>query len=673
MESKRVVVAIVLFAALFAFGCITPPWPQPTPTPGVTASPTPIPSPTPSVAVAGVTKFASEQEFRDFLAEGTQETFGVSVTRGITEAVPLVALVMAQAGAAAGAEATKALPERVSETNVQVAGIDEPDIVKTDGLNIYVSREPTWFYWFGGPWRGPMIEEIAPAREGMPVYVRPSTRVVRAFPPSDLSEASRINDTGNLLIDRNKSVLVMLAGDSIQGYSINAGEANAELKWSLGLNESRIADARYFDGKVYAVIVKSVNNYRPCPIPLASRGGFEISVPCVEIYRPREVIPVDVTFHVLVISPEDGSISRSVSFVGSSESSILYMSNDALFIAYKKQASVSKILSSFYLNEARDLLPASVVEKLAKVSGYDLSDGAKLLEFQTIIEQYSASLSEEDRLKLENDMQNRLTQYMDNNARSLESTEIVKVGISDFAVKATGVVPGHLLNQFSLDEYNSHLRVATTVGRWDKSFNDLYVLDDGMQKTGEVLDFGKGERIYSARFLGDRGYVVTFKETDPFFVFDLSNPSSPALKGELKIPGYSAYLHPLAEHVVLGVGKEENKVKASIYDVSDASQPKELAKYVLAESWSDITRTHHAFLQDAKHQVFFLPGSQGGYVLSYYKDGAYALNLEAAVPVENALRALYLDDFLYVVSNNEVAALDENTWKTVKELELEYP
>ena len=107
-------------------------------------------------------------------------------------------------------------------------------------------------------------------------------------------------------------------------------------------------------------------------------------------------------------------------------------------------------------------------------------------------------------------------------------------------------MPGKVLNQFSLDEYKGDLRIATTIGQnsWfgnfgqlAQSFSDVYVLDRNLKTVGVVKDLGKTERIYSVRFLADRGYVVTFRQTDPFYVLDLSNPSSPQVKGELKIPG----------------------------------------------------------------------------------------------------------------------------------------
>jgi uncharacterized secreted protein with C-terminal beta-propeller domain len=190
----------------------------------------------------------------------------------------------------------------------------------------------------------------------------------------------------------------------------------------------------------------------------------------------------------------------------------------------------------------------------------------------------------------------------------------------------------------------------------------------GLKQVGAALGMGQGERIYSVRLIGDRGYVVTFRETDPFYVLDLSNPANPQIKGELKIPGYSSYLHPMRDNVILGVGREGSQVKLSLFDVSDPQNPVEKSKYTLNESWSDILNTHHAFLMDDKYQVFFLPGSEGGYIFSYAGD---ELTLTKAVSGPQVRRALFLNDYLYVAGDTNIVVLDEKDWTRVNELKLE--
>ena len=168
-----------------------------------------------------------------------------------------------------------------------------------------------------------------------------------------------------------------------------------------------------------------------------------------------------------------------------------------------------------------------------------------------------------------------------------EVTEIHKFSIEDYDIKHLGCaqVQGHTLNQFSIDEYNGYLRIATTTGTWGDSLtNQLYVLDDALSVVGKIEGIAKGETIKSVRFTGDTGYVVTFEQTDPLFVIDLSDPANPTIKGELKIPGFSAYLHPVSETLLLGVGVDGtndgqgNGMKISLFDVSNPQKPLEVDK-----------------------------------------------------------------------------------------------
>jgi uncharacterized secreted protein with C-terminal beta-propeller domain len=153
---------------------------------------------------------------------------------------------------------------------------------------------------------------------------------------------------------------------------------------------------------------------------------------------------------------------------------------------------------------------------------------------------------------------------------------------------ASGRVSGSVLNRYSMDEYEGYFRIATTTGWGTSSLNRVYVLDGTLSVAGALENLAQGERIYSARFMGNRCYLVTFRQVDPFFVIDLSDPSQPKLLGELKITGYSDYLHPYDENHIIGIGKETDAglyqgLKISLFDVSDVSNPKEIAKYEIGE------------------------------------------------------------------------------------------
>jgi uncharacterized secreted protein with C-terminal beta-propeller domain len=203
-------------------------------------------------------------------------------------------------------------------------------------------------------------------------------------------------------------------------------------------------------------------------------------------------------------------------------------------------------------------------------------------------------------------------------------TTITKIGIKKGAItfKANGTVPGYVLNQFSMDEYDGYFRVATTNHNWrsGSTGNNVYVLNEDLETVGELENLAPGEEIYSARFIGTRCYLVTFKKVDPLFTIDLSDPENPIVLGKLKIPGYSDYLHPYDENTLIGVGKEtvEAKegdfawyqgVKISLFDVSDVENPRELAKIEIGDrgTESPALYDHHAFLFSRARNLLVIP------------------------------------------------------------------
>ncbi len=191
------------------------------------------------------------------------------------------------------------------------------------------------------------------------------------------------------------------------------------------------------------------------------------------------------------------------------------------------------------------------------------------------------------------------------------STDIHAFSISTEApaqYAASGIVQGTLLNQFSMDEHDGYLRIITTTGSpWDErnlSESQLVILEEQesvLIKVGQVGGLGKGESLYSARLLDDIGFAVTFRQIDPFYVLDLSDPTNPEVVGELKIPGFSTYLHPIDENYVVGIGQsatDEGRVlglKVSLFDVSDKTDPRETATWTMNDANSPAEWDHRAF------------------------------------------------------------------------------
>ena len=173
--------------------------------------------------------------------------------------------------------------------------------------------------------------------------------------------------------------------------------------------------------------------------------------------------------------------------------------------------------------------------------------------------------------------------------------------------RACGEVTGTALNRYSMDEFDGYFRIATSTG-WMQD-NQVYVLDEDLDVVGDLEDIAPGERIYSARFMGEKLYLVTFRQVDPFYVIDLSEPMNPEILGELKIPGYSDYLHPYDENHIIGIGKDGNSVKISLFDVTDVSNPKELDKIELGNWGSDSKALYdpHAFLFSRDRNMLVIP------------------------------------------------------------------
>jgi uncharacterized secreted protein with C-terminal beta-propeller domain len=262
-----------------------------------------------------------------------------------------------------------------------------------------------------------------------------------------------------------------------------------------------------------------------------------------------------------------------------------------------------------------------------------------------------------------------------------------------------GVVPGRLLNQFAMDEHEGYLRVATTVELWAREsvrYNNLFVLDSNLEQVGEVTNIAPDERIYSVRFMGDEAYMVTFQQVDPFFVLDLSNPRDPEILGELKLPGYSDYLHPIGENLIIGVGKDTKLnswggvetlgVKVALFDVSDRENPELVDDVVIGGrgSSSPVLNDHKAFRYDAERNMLVLPvrsveeSSQifderrevtdAAYVFDVSADGFEELAvLQHGKTQDNwyswrgaatVLRSTYFDNYLYTISSRYVKAHD---------------
>ena len=250
---------------------------------------------------------------------------------------------------------------------------------------------------------------------------------------------------------------------------------------------------------------------------------------------------------------------------------------------------------------------------------------------------------------------------------------------------AQGKVKGYLNDSFSIDEYDNTLRLVTTVthnvGSSSQS-NSVYVLDADLKTIGKIEDLAKNEQVYSARFLGDTGYFVTYEQTDPLFSVDFSNPENPKILGKLKIPGFSEYLHFYSDNLLLGIGMDTdengitNGVKISMFDISDPSDVKEVSKYTLDQYYySDVFSDYRAALVDPEKNLigFPLSGSANQYViLSYDKDQGFQVQMQEEVNGNSYLgtRGVYANEKFYVINGNAIEAYRMGDYVKIDDLLL---
>lgn len=247
--------------------------------------------------------------------------------------------------------------------------------------------------------------------------------------------------------------------------------------------------------------------------------------------------------------------------------------------------------------------------------------------------------------------------------------------------EATGKVPGALTDDFAMNAYNGYLRIVTTANA-----NNLYVLDNNLNIAGKIENLAPGERIYSARFMDDVGYFVTFRQKDPLFSVDLSDPANPRILGELKIPGFSEYLHPYGDSLLFGIGQEVNPdtgerkgLKLSIFDISNPANVKESTKLVLSDILhSDAWFDYKAVLIDPEKNLIGFGGTDYTdnhhyYLYRYEKGLGFEQMLDLNWNSYYDLRGLYIGDILYVLDrNNIMESYSIETGTKLGELEERY-
>ena len=282
---------------------------------------------------------------------------------------------------------------------------------------------------------------------------------------------------------------------------------------------------------------------------------------------------------------------------------------------------------------------------------------------------------------------------------STAETSIYKISLNGtkLVLEAETKIPGMIINQFSLDEYNGNLRIAVTKYNNNSSedtSNNLYILDSKLSVIGSIENMAEGEEIYSVRFMGNKGYIVTFKQVDPLFVIDLSNPINPSVVGELKIPGYSSYLHPYDENHIIGIGYNTTEtsygstvndgIKLSMFDVSNPTNPIEMFNTVIGDKHTNTSATydHKAVMFSKEKNIIAIP------IVQYnrkYESKAVIYNIDFEngfnqlgeieeesdnITYRRIERIIYVGSNYYTFSNKWVNVSDMKTFETIKNIEL---
>lgn len=233
--------------------------------------------------------------------------------------------------------------------------------------------------------------------------------------------------------------------------------------------------------------------------------------------------------------------------------------------------------------------------------------------------------------------------------------------------EAQGKVKGYVNDSFSIDDYEGYLRIVTTINGAANTTNAVYVLDKDMKTVGKITDLAEDEQVYSARLLGETGYFVTYRQTDPLFSVDFSDPKNPKIIGELKIPGFSEYLHPYDDGLLLGIGLDTEEesgvtdgVKLSMFDISDPTDVKEVHKYTIKGAYSsDIFNDYRAVLIDrGRNMIGFSTygNSEMYHMFSYDRSKGFRPEMEEEVNGMSYMgtRGVYINDKLYVVKGNAI-------------------
>jgi len=569
----------------------------------------------PSIEIKDMT-FSSETEFENFIKSysnsGSYRSYGgfgeVMLDMAI-ESSPMVK----STSSGTNQEFSESGSNEFSETNNQVSNVDEADIIKTDGDYIYTVSGNTLFIVHAYP--GETAEVVSKTNfDNMPTSLFINGDYLAVF--------------GNYYNNDFFKEMDFTPRQGMTYFNIyNIADKNNPKLLKEYKFEGNYFQARMVEDYVYFVTRSGMIYNGPHPMPIFIEGSDVKPVALKDIhyypinYQYPEFANI---YSIELTNPQEDINSKSIVVEGSQN---MYMSQENMFITYTEYINEWDIRQEIVVGLVTPSLITSDNELIEKIKSTDndiLTQYEKEQKIYNIIQSYVNYLTQDERDSFEEEVESVLEETLEEYPYR-EYTLIHKVSVDNgkISIGANGKVPGHVINQFSMDEYDEVFRIATTLNPvWSnyekestKSTNNIFTLNNDLDILDELTGLAEDERIYSTRFIGERLYMVTFKQVDPFFVIDLSNPTDIKSLGELKIPGFSRYLHPYDEDTIIGIGRDATSsgrtegLKISLFDVSDVSNPEEVAQFVTAEkhTQSIAEYEHKAFLFNKEKELLVIP------------------------------------------------------------------
>lgn len=519
-----------------------------------------------------------------------------------------------------------------STTNLQMEGVDESDIAKIDGSYIYTVED-----------KYIVITDIQDGK----------LEEVTRFLPKDCGAADRVME---IYVDGDQLILVVQGYETSLGESSKAGSDKENSDKESSDEEIAVSDASEDSAFCYKMNGKSTTQIQVYSIVDRRNPEFEGRLIQDGYYNTSRKIG-DVVYLFTQY----------------------HMTSDVVGYVEKEYTSVIPKVNGEKVAAGEIYLPESSGESGILVSSLDVNKPDKVLDSKLVISGYAQTYISKDALYLyEEDYDGAMI------------TNIAKFALDEGRISgvAATAVRGYVRDTFAINASDGYLRVLTTDYSTEDEVNALYILDENMKLTGQLTGIAPGEEIYAARFMGNTGYFVTYRNTDPLFTVDLSDPAKPEIIGELKVTGFSEYLHFWDDTHLLGIGYESDEktgnienIKLSMFNIENPGEVTEEAKLVLKDvDYSEALYDYKSVIISKDKNLIGLvcedyssSRTKQTYQIYSYENGTFKKQAEIpdinGVNYEN-VRGMYSGNVFYLWINDNITSYDmTDGFKKIKERE----